>query len=588
MDPNPKQQAVERIKDATNILVTVSKNPTVDQLSACIGFTLLLNKLGKHATAVFSGMVPSTLEFLQPEKTLEQNTDSLRDFIIALDKSKADKLRYKVEDEVVRIFITPYRTSISEKDLVFSQGDFNVDVVVALGVTNKDDIDQAIVAHGRILHDAVVLSVTDGDAQSDVGTINWHDAAASSLSEMLVSISESFQSGLLDGQMATAFLTGIVAETERFSNGKTTPKVMTMSAQLMAAGANQQLIATKLTPEPVQQIAPVAAFESQQATPYTPPNEQSEEQKQEEPKVEEPKPDGEIEIQHEEDPKEPVDENEIHIDDQGNLKLQEEMRRAAEEAEKQKHDAEEAAKQAASDDEIKPTDQKADDSSYIAGDSHKIISPLSTEKYDPLAAFAPPAAEEAQQTDASSEPSMQLPPVVAPDTAVVPPLVNDTPFELTPVASIPSPVSVSNGPVSDSLAQLEQDVHSPHVGAAEGAFETPAVDDARQAVSTAGLDSVPRPQASQSVGAQIMDLGATSAPEVAQPNLAQPAFGAVNDTPQQTASAIIEPTTVIDPMSPPPVPPPMMPQYYNPQSTHAYLSPQDQASTNPTPDLTQM
>src|SRR5438552_19117517 len=104
MDPAAaKQQIVERIKQASNILVTVSYNPSVDQLAACIGLTLLLNKMGKHATAVFSGKVPSTIEFLQPEKTLEANTDSLRDFIIRLDKSKADQLSYKVEDQVVRI-----------------------------------------------------------------------------------------------------------------------------------------------------------------------------------------------------------------------------------------------------------------------------------------------------------------------------------------------------------------------------------------------------------------------------------------------------------------------------------------------------
>ena len=108
-----KQQIVERIKQASNILVTVSNNPSVDQLSACIGMTLLLNKMDKHATAVFSGQVPSTIEFLQPEKTIETNTDSLQDFIISLDKDKADKLRYKVEDDVVRIFITPYKTSLS-------------------------------------------------------------------------------------------------------------------------------------------------------------------------------------------------------------------------------------------------------------------------------------------------------------------------------------------------------------------------------------------------------------------------------------------------------------------------------------------
>jgi len=243
---NPKQQAVERLKSANNVLVTVSKNPSVDQLAALIGFTLLLNKLGKHATAVYSGLTPNTLEFLSPEETIEKTTDSLRDFIISLDKSKADKLRYKVEDDVVKIFITPYRTNLTDKDLVFSQGDFNVDAVVALGVDSREDLDQAIVSHGRILHDATVMTINAGSKSSDIGAINWSDDMASSLCEMLVSISESFQSGLLDAQMSTAFLTGIVAETERFSNPKTTPKVMTMSAQLMAAGANQQLIANKL------------------------------------------------------------------------------------------------------------------------------------------------------------------------------------------------------------------------------------------------------------------------------------------------------------------------------------------------------
>src|SRR5665213_1161212 len=153
---DPKSQLADKLKDANNILVTVSRDPSVDQLAACIGLTLLLNKLSKHTAAVFSGQVPSTIEFLKPEDTLEKTTDSLRDFIIALDKSKADKLRYKVEDDVVRIFITPYRTSITQEDLEFSQGDFNVDVVVALGVLQQEDLDEAITAHGRILHDATL------------------------------------------------------------------------------------------------------------------------------------------------------------------------------------------------------------------------------------------------------------------------------------------------------------------------------------------------------------------------------------------------------------------------------------------------
>jgi hypothetical protein len=326
---NQKVQVVERLKQANNILVTVSSNPSVDQLAACIGLTLALNKAGKHATAVFSGNVPSTIEFLQPEKTLEKNTDSLQDFIIALDKSKADKLRYKVEDKVVKIFITPYRTSISQKDLEFSQGDFNVDVVLALGVHMQSDLDQAITSHGRILHDATVMSVNVAPG-GELGSVNWVEASASSLSELAVQVVNSLDQKLIDGQIATAFLTGIVAETDRFSNQRTSPQTMSISAQLMSSGANQQLVATTLE-EPV--APPPPPVFSADATPSAQKKESGNAPLSLPPIPPKPKEDGTIEIAHNdqmptnhpapvEEPEEPAPEvapPQIHIDDQGRL-----------------------------------------------------------------------------------------------------------------------------------------------------------------------------------------------------------------------------------------------------------------------------
>jgi len=240
-----KQSIIDRIKQAQNILVTVSKNPTVDQLAASIGLTLALNKVNKRGTTVFSGNVPSTLDFLKPEETIEKTADSLRDFIIALDKSKADRLRYKVEDDVVRIFITPYKTSLSEDDLNFSQGDYNVDVVVCLGVNSQQELDEAVTAHGRILHDATVASISLEEGEG-LGTLHWSNTQASSLSEMVTSLIDGLDKSALDEQIATALLTGIVANTDRFRNEKTTPATMSLSAELMSAGANQQLIASEL------------------------------------------------------------------------------------------------------------------------------------------------------------------------------------------------------------------------------------------------------------------------------------------------------------------------------------------------------
>lgn len=238
-------------------MVTVSTNPSVDQLAACIGLTLALNKLDKHASAVFSGEVPSTLEFLQPDKTFETNTDSLRDFIISLDKAKADKIRYKVEENIVKIYITPYKTSIGEEDFEFGQGDFNVDVVLALGVRDRNELDQAIVAHGRILHDATVIAVNTSE-QSELGSINWTQPDSSSLCEMASNIVHSLGKDLLNAPIATALLTGMVSETDRFGNEKATPKTMAISGTLMAAGASTALISSKLEEYiPAQEIPPV-------------------------------------------------------------------------------------------------------------------------------------------------------------------------------------------------------------------------------------------------------------------------------------------------------------------------------------------
>lgn len=243
---NTKTDLLEKIKAANTALVTVSRNPSVDGLAACIGMALLLSKLKKHATAVFSGEIPSTIEFLKPEETLEKTPDSLRDFIISLDRNKADKLRYKVEDKVVKIFITPYRTSINEDDLEFSQGEFNVDLVITLGVQSNEDLDQAISSGGNVLHDATVVSISTSN--SNIGSINWSVPQASSLCELVAELAASLgDAKLIDEQIATALLTGIVAETQRFSNDKTTSLTMSLSSQLMAAGANQKLVASQLS-----------------------------------------------------------------------------------------------------------------------------------------------------------------------------------------------------------------------------------------------------------------------------------------------------------------------------------------------------
>ena len=254
MDQNPKQQAVEKLKGASTVLITTSNNPSIDQLTAALGLGQMLKKLGKSVTTTITATIPKKISFLEADKQFIDNLDSLRDFIISLDKKLADKLRYKVEGSEVRIFITPYHSRITKDDVRFSQGDFNVDAVVAIGVNTQNDIDPVVKKNSRVLSEAPVISISVGANPSAIGVIKWHDQQASSLSELMVSTSEAFQGNLLDEDISNTLLTGIIAATNHFTNADTSPKVMTMAAQLMAAGADQQKIMKELKTEESQNI----------------------------------------------------------------------------------------------------------------------------------------------------------------------------------------------------------------------------------------------------------------------------------------------------------------------------------------------
>ena len=239
------RDVVDKIEACENILVAMNQNPTVDEICSAIGLTMILNHQGKHVTAIYSGKTPNTLEFLKPNETFEKDTNSLQDFIIALSKDKADHLRYEVKDDFVKVYITPYRSKITEKDLEFSKGDFNVDLVISIDVSTSETLDAALREHGRIMHDATSINITTNQA-GRFADLEWSDPSKSSVCEMIVNLLEYLGVSEIDQPTATALLTGIVSETDRFSNARTTFETMQVASKLMQAGADQLLISSNI------------------------------------------------------------------------------------------------------------------------------------------------------------------------------------------------------------------------------------------------------------------------------------------------------------------------------------------------------
>ena len=273
---NITNRVVEKIKASENILIALSKNPNIDEISAALGLAMILDTIHKHVTAIFSGQVPNVLQFLKPEETFEKTTNSLQDFIIALSKDKVDHISYKIEGDFVKVYVTPYKATIGQADLSMSHGDYNVDLVICFNVISGDEIDPALSEYGRIMHDATAINLTV-DTPGRFAELEWQDSNVSSISEMIVGLADRLGLASFSEQVATALLTGIVASTDHFSNTRTSSNTMSIASKLMSFGANQQLISSQImekikTPDEAQVPATPATAESRATEALVAPN----------------------------------------------------------------------------------------------------------------------------------------------------------------------------------------------------------------------------------------------------------------------------------------------------------------------------
>lgn len=243
MDLTPKQQASEAIRQANNILIITGQHPSVDQVASTIALAAILRKYGKKVSAVISDSLPAQINFLEPTK-LDRSLTGLRDFVLKVDVRKAelDKLRYEVENDKLNIYITPFRGSFAPSDVTFDYGNYQYDIVITLGVPTRARLDRVFDLNQNVFAELPIINIDFHRSNENYGAVNLIEGNAASLCEILVALAESLQNGIIDEDIATALLTGLMASTDRFTATHTTSKSLTVAAQMMAAGARQQAV----------------------------------------------------------------------------------------------------------------------------------------------------------------------------------------------------------------------------------------------------------------------------------------------------------------------------------------------------------
>lgn len=246
MELTPKQQVIEMLKEKNSFLILTHSNPDGDAIGSAIALNLTLNKLSKKSTIACVDAISSVFNFLPASDQFKTEFSGKREFVISVDTSatKADKIMYKVEGDVLNIIITPRDGQFTEGNVKFGEGKYHFDAIIVLDCPSLERLGEIYEKNAPLFYEIPVINIDHHPANDHFGKINLVDITATSTSEVLVSLIESLTGDpkFFDENIATALLCGIITDTNSFQNTNTTPKSLTVAAQLVAANAHQQEI----------------------------------------------------------------------------------------------------------------------------------------------------------------------------------------------------------------------------------------------------------------------------------------------------------------------------------------------------------
>lgn len=252
MELTPKQQTVELIRSSERVLIVTHAGLDGDAVGSTLALTAALRKLGKDVSAATPDPIPGMYQFLPGIELVAQELGGTKDFIITLDTSKVsvEKLGYKnlTDEKKLNIVITPQRGSFRPEDVSFGTGAFKFDLVIVLDSPEIERLGNFFNTQAQFFYETPLVNIDHHPGNDFFGKVNWVDLTATSTAEILVALLESLgrEKSLLDADIATCLLTGIITDTESFQNASTTPKSLTVAAQLVAAGARQQEIVQRI------------------------------------------------------------------------------------------------------------------------------------------------------------------------------------------------------------------------------------------------------------------------------------------------------------------------------------------------------
>ena len=135
-----------------------------------------------------------------------------------------------------KYYFLPHLHLVKNDPLIFTDPEIDLVIVVDTGDLSHAGVDKYLKDHP-----AKIINIDHHQTNPGYGHINMLHFKASSTTEIIYSFFR-YNSISVNHKIATSLLTGLISDTENFTNGATTSAAMSIASELVRYGANYKLI----------------------------------------------------------------------------------------------------------------------------------------------------------------------------------------------------------------------------------------------------------------------------------------------------------------------------------------------------------
>lgn len=243
------EQFLNFLEKAKRPLIVLPETANADDFAAAFSCAALLAKMQKPIEIASSGgRLPKSLEFLPNPTNIRGDLPNIRQLTLRVNhqEAKIDELFYDIEDDELKINLVPKTGAWSEKDVTISTDSYRYDLILALGGQDLESFGQLYKDYTDFFYQTPIVNLDHSNANEHFGQMNLVDINAVAVTEVCYDLIEKIDPGLIDEEMATFFLTGMIYKTRSFRSSNVTPKTLKVAGALIARGARRDEIVQQL------------------------------------------------------------------------------------------------------------------------------------------------------------------------------------------------------------------------------------------------------------------------------------------------------------------------------------------------------